>query len=184
MNLTRRKLHSHALLDFMSTQGVTNVPTTFQRLMERCLADMTMKGCMVFRDDLVIYSNTLETHEARLRMVLDRLAEFGLKLSLQKCKLFQTEVCYLGHLISQEGIATDSDKISTLKTWPIPQKSKELHSFLGFTLIYRKYIQNYSRIAQPLQDLLTWCNAKSGEVFQEKKDRYSAEIEGRASTSI
>lgn len=144
-------------------QGVTNAPATFQRLMERCLADMTMKGCMVFLDDMVIYSDTLEAHEEKLRMVFDRLAEYGLKLSPQKCKLFQTEVRYLGHLISQNGIATDPEKIGALKSWPIPQNSKELHSFLGFTSFYRKYVKNYSRIAQPLQDLLTWCYTKCGK---------------------
>ena len=151
-------------------QGVTNAPATFQRLMERCMSDMTMKGCMAFLDDLVVYSDTLENHERRLRMVFDQLAEYGLKLSPSKCKLFQTEVKYLGHEISQQGIATDSSKIQALKDWKIPKHSKELHSFLGFTSFYRKYVKHYSQISQPLQDLLPWCNAKCGRGKRQKID--------------
>lgn len=151
-------------------QGVMNAPSTFQRLMERCLSALNRRGCMVFLDDLVIYSDTLESHERKLRQVFDVLAEYGLKLSPPKSKLFQTDVKYLGHVISREGIATDPDKIEVLRSWPLPKHSKELHSFLGFTSYYRKYVQRYSHIAEPLQDLLTWCNAKCGQGKRRKID--------------
>lgn len=151
-------------------QGVTNAPATFQRLMERCMSDMTRRDCMVFLDDLIIYSDTLESHELKLRKVFDQLAAYNLKLSPQKCKLFQTEVRYLGHSISQDGISTDPDKISALKSWPVPRNSKELHSFLGFTSFYRKYVEHYSRVVQPLQDLLQWCSARCGNAKKRKID--------------
>ena len=151
-------------------QGVTNAPATFQRLMERCMSDMTRRDCMVFLDDLIIYSDTLESHEQKLRKVFDQLAAYNLKLSPQKCKLFQTEVRYLGHSISQDGISTDPDKISALKSWPVPRNSKELHSFLGFTSFYRKYVEHYSRVVQPLQDLLQWCSIRCGNTKKRKID--------------
>ena len=150
-------------------QGVVNAPATFQRFMEKTMADMMRRGCMVFLDDLVIYSDTLQNHEERLRMVFERLAKNGLKLSPSKCKLYQTKVSYLGHLISQDGIATDPEKIETLKSWPIPRNSKDLHSFLGFTSFYRKYVKHYSQVAEPLQNLLTWCNQISSNKKRARK---------------
>lgn len=102
-------------------QGITNAPSTFQRLMERCVGDMNLKEVLVFLDDLIIFSSNLEEHEQRLMRVLHRLRENGLKLSPEKCKLFQTTVRYLGHVISENGVETDSEKIQALRTWPRPE---------------------------------------------------------------
>lgn len=134
-------------------QGVTNAPSTFQRLMERCMGDLHLKEVLVFLDDLIIFSDTLEEHESRLLRVLQRLKDFGLKLSLEKCKFFQTSVRYLGHIVSEQGVATDPEKISALKSWPVPRTLKELRSFLGFAGYYRRFIHGYAAIAKPLNDL-------------------------------
>lgn len=92
-------------------QGITNAPSTFQRLMERCVGDMNLHEVLVFLDDLIIFSDSLEEHEQRLMRVLHRLQEYGLKLSPEKCKFFQTTVRYLGHVISENGVETDPEKI-------------------------------------------------------------------------
>lgn len=134
-------------------QGVTNAPSTFQRLMERCMGELHLREVLVFIDDLIIYAPTLEEHEARLMRVLHRLKEFGLKLSLEKCSFFQTSVKYLGHVVSEAGIETDPDKIKTLSSWPVPQNLKELRSFLGFAGYYRRFVQGYSAIVKPLHNL-------------------------------
>ena len=134
-------------------QGITNAPSTFQRLMEKCMGDINLKEVLVFLDDLIIFSETFEEHETRLLHVLHRLKEYGLKLSVEKCKFFQTSVKYLGHIVSQHGVETDPQKIEALKTWPRPQNLKELRSFLGFAGYYRRFIQNYSKIVKPLNDL-------------------------------
>ncbi|KAG1959418.1 hypothetical protein F2P79_007150 [Pimephales promelas] len=126
-------------------QGVTNAPSTFQRLMERCMGDLHLREVLVFLDDLIIFSSSLEEHERRLIRVLDRLREYGLKLSPEKCKFFQTSVRYLGHIVSERGVETDPEKINAIKSWPIPTNLKELRSFLGFA--------DYSTIAKPLNDL-------------------------------
>lgn len=81
-------------------QGVTNAPSTFQRLMERCMGEMNLKEVLVFLDNIIVFSKTLEEHEVRLMKVLARLREFGLKLSPEKCTFFQTSVKYLGHIVS------------------------------------------------------------------------------------
>ena len=134
-------------------QGVTNAPSTFQRLMEKCMGDLHLKEVLVFLDDLIIFSDTLEEHERRLLRVLHRLRDYGLKLSPEKCKFFQTSVRYLGHIVSEQGVETDPEKISALKSWPVPRTLKELRSFLGFAGYYRRFIQGYAEIAKPLNDL-------------------------------
>ena len=134
-------------------QGVTNAPSTFQRLMEKCVGDLNRKEALVFIDDLIIFSDTLEQHESRLLQVLNRLKEYGLKLSSEKCMFFQTSVKYLGHIVSQHGVETDPQKIEALKTWPVPENLKQLRSFLGFSGYYRRFVKNYSKITKPLNDL-------------------------------
>lgn len=134
-------------------QGITNAPSTFQRLMERCMGQMNLKEVLVFIDDLIIFSSSLEEHEERLKRVLQRLREYGLKLAPEKCKFFQTSVKYLGHVVSEHGVQTDSEKVKALTTWPVPSNLKELRSFLGFAGYYRRFIQGYSQIVKPLNEL-------------------------------
>lgn len=134
-------------------QGITNAPSTFQRLMEKCMGDIHLREVLVFLDDIIVFSQTLEEHEARLTKVLDRLRENGLKLSPEKCRFFQTSVRYLGHIVSQKGVQTDPQKIEAVKTWPRPCTLKELRSFLGFSGYYRRFVQDYSKIVKPLTNL-------------------------------
>lgn len=91
-------------------QGVTNAPSTFQRLMEHCVGDLNLKEVLVFIDDLIIFSETLEEHEERLLRILTHLKEYGLKLSAEKSRFFQSSVRYLGHIVSQNGVETDPEK--------------------------------------------------------------------------
>lgn len=134
-------------------QGITNAPSTFQRLMEKCMGDINLREVLVFLDDIIVFSKTLEEHETRLAKVLNRLRKNGLKLSPEKCRFFQTSVRYLGHIVSRSGVETDPKKIEALKTWPKPQTLKELRSFLGFSGYYRRYVEGYSKIAKPLTSL-------------------------------
>lgn len=134
-------------------QGVTNAPSTFQRLMEKCMGSLHLKEVLVFIDDLIIFSDTLEEHERRLLRVLNKLKEFGLKLSPDKCKFLQTSVRYLGHVVSEKGVETDPDKVAALKSWPVPHNLKTLRSFLGFAGYYRRFIKGYATFVKPLNDL-------------------------------
>lgn len=114
-------------------QGIINGPSTFQWLIEKCMGDMNLKEVIVFLDDIIVFSQTLEEHETRLMKVLNSLKEYGLKLSPEKCTFFQTLVRYLGHIVSQNGVETDPDKVEALKTWPVPLDLKSLRTFLGTT---------------------------------------------------
>ncbi|XP_015276919.1 PREDICTED: uncharacterized protein LOC107119009 [Gekko japonicus] len=161
----------------MMPQGLTNAPATFQRMMERVMKDINLTEVIAFLDDLIIFSATLEEHEARLMKVLQRLIEHGLKLSVSKCKFFQTSVKYLGHIISQEGIQPDPDKLSALMDWPRPKTIRELRTCLGVAGYYRRFVKNYSSITKPLTSLLAGsapCK-KKGHRF----GKHSQELEGQ-----
>ena len=97
---------------------LTNAPATFQRLMETCLGDLNLYWCIIYLDDIVIFSKDPASHLKRLEAVFQKLAEAGLKLKLSKCKLFQRHLAYLGHVISAEGVATDEGKIKLSRTGP------------------------------------------------------------------
>ena len=134
--------------------GLTNAPATFQRLMERCMGEYHLKECLIYLDDIIIFSKTFDEHITRLENVFKQLEKHGLKLKASKCEFFKSQVQYLGHIVSDEGIQTDPDKIAALKDWPAPTNIKELRSFLGFAGYYRRFVCNYSKIVKPLNSLL------------------------------
>ena len=135
-------------------QGVTNSPATFQRLMERCVGSMNLQEVLAFLDDLIVFSQTLEEHETRLGQVFDRLRNFGLELSPEKCSFFCKSVSYLGHIVSEDGIACDPSKVEAIRDWPRPSNMRQLNSYLGYCGYYRKHIMAYGRISSPLTTLL------------------------------
>ena len=130
--------------------GLTNAPATFQRLMEDCMGDLHLKFCLLYLDDVIIFSRTYEEHLERLIAVFEKLREAGLKLSTSKCHFFRREIKYLGHVISSSGIAVDPGKISCVKDWPEPKTVTEVQRFLGFTSFYRRFIKGFAGIAKPL----------------------------------
>ena len=134
--------------------GLCNAPSTFQRAMEKCLGDLNHTCCVVYLDDIIVFSENIDDHVARLSAVIERLTQHGFKLKASKCRLLQTRVKYLGHVLSENGIETDPDKTESVRNWPTPQNVKELRAFLGLAGYYRKFIPNFSKIACPLNELL------------------------------
>ena len=134
--------------------GLCNAPATFQRLMERCMGDLNLRDCLIYLDDIIIFSSTVEEHLQRLDAVFSRLSQHNLKLKASKCEFLKSKVTYLGHVVSEEGIETDPEKTEAIKSWPVPKTVKDVRAFLGFTGYYRKFIKNYAKIARPLNDLL------------------------------
>ena len=100
--------------------GLTNAPAAFQRLMENCLGDLNLYWCIIYLDDIVIFSKDPVSHLERLEAVFRKLEEAGLKLKPSKCELFRRKLAYLGHVISAKGVATDESKIEAIKNWPTP----------------------------------------------------------------
>ena len=134
--------------------GLTNAPATFQRAMQCILAGLSLKICLCFIDDVIVYSKDFYQHIYDILVVLTALKKAGVKLSGKKCELFRAFVHFLGHIASAERIAPDRRKIECIKAAPVPTTEKELRSFLGLTGYYRRFCQEYSIIAAPLYSLL------------------------------
>lgn len=149
--------------------GLTNAPSTFQRLMEKCMGEMLLKEVLIFLDDILIFADTFEQHIERLESVFFRLAQHNLKLKPSKCELFKTSITYLGHVISEKGISTDPEKTLAVENWPPPQNVKELRQFLGFVGYYRRFVKNYSKIVQPLNALL--IGHSTNKSFKQSKSK-------------
>ena len=139
--------------------GLTNAPATFQRLMESCLGDLHLNWCIIYLDDVIIFSRDIQTHLDRLRGVFMKMREAGLKLKPTKCDLFKDRITYLGHVVSKDGIETDQAKIEAICKWPVPETVTEVRSFLGFTNYYRKFIFGYAQLAKPLNLLISGENS-------------------------
>ena len=133
--------------------GLCNAPSTFQKLMEMVLAGLHWTTCLVYLDDIVIFSTTVEQHLSRLRDVLARLKKAGLKLKPSKCHILKKCVHYLGHIVSADGVKVDDDKIKCIVEWPTPVNLEELRRFLGIASYYRKFIKGFAHIAAPLHAL-------------------------------
>ena len=140
--------------------GLTNVPATFQRLMESCLGELHLDWCIIYLDDIIIFSKTPDDHITRLEGVFEKLAKAGLKLKPSKYEFFCSSLKYLGHIVSKDGIATDPRKIEAITKWPQPKTVTDIHSFTGFTNYYSKFIKGYAKIARPLHELTSGDNAK------------------------
>ena len=137
--------------------GLTNAPSTFQRAMDIILAGIRWTTCLVYLDDIVVYSTTFELHLERLRLVLDCLFKAGLKLKLSKCHFAERSIKMLGHIVNQEGIGPDPEKLSAVKNFPHcvegknqKAKVKNVQSFLGLCSYYRRHIAQFAMIARPL----------------------------------
>ena len=135
-----------------------NAPTTFQHLMESCLGELYLNWCIIYLDDIIVFSRTPEEHLKRLRGVFDKLAKAGLKLKPSKCEFFKSKITYLGHIVSAAGIEKDPKKIEAVKNWTLPRTVMGVCSFLGFTNHYHRFIQGYVKVEWPLNVLILGDN--------------------------
>ncbi|CAN6212014.1 unnamed protein product [Urochloa humidicola] len=134
--------------------GLTNAPATFQEVMNTILSPLLRKCVLVFVDDILIYSPNLEDHKQHLEQVFNILKANKLLLKKSKCTFAQQQLEYLGHIISNQGVATDPKKVQAVADWPTPSDIKQLRGFLGLSGYYRKFIKNYGILSRPLTDLL------------------------------
>jgi hypothetical protein len=143
--VTRRGIFRFKVLSF----GLVNAPALFQRLMDLVLSGMTWNGYLVHLDDIVVYGNTFEEHLDRFADVLRRTEQINLKLNPQKCRLFQRQITFLGHVISAKGIAPDPEKVEAIMSWRKPRNVTEVRSFMGLCSYYRSHVPQFAELAQP-----------------------------------
>ena len=169
---TRYGLYEYTVMSF----GLTNAPAYFIGMMSKVFMEFLDKFVVVFIDDILVYSKNEEEHKEHLRLVLEKLREHQLYAKFSKCEFWLKEVGFLRHVISGEGIAVDPTKVQSVTEWLAPTSVSEIRSFLGLTGYYRRFIENFSKIAKPMTALLKkdtkfkWteeCEA----IFQELKKR-------------
>jgi hypothetical protein len=129
--------------------GLNNAAGTFQRTMELALQGLQWETCLVFIDDIIVFGRNFEKHIVRVCQVLDRIKNAGLKLKPEKCSLLQTEVVFLGHIVSGEGVRPDPNNVSKIVNWPQPKNAKQVKQFVATLSYYRRFIRNFSKIAKP-----------------------------------
>jgi len=151
--------------------GLCNAPCTFQNAIQTILRNENNKTCLIYLDDIIIFANTIEEHNKRLKNIFSKLLAAGIKLSFNKCQFAQKRVKFLGHIISKNGIETDPEKTKIIKEWKKPETMRELTSFMGFTSYYRRFIKNFSSIAEPIE-----CIMKRAKQFKNKKIAWTEEM--------
>ena len=121
--------------------GLTNSPATFQTMMDDIFEELISDGVVVvYLDDILIFTKTLEEHRRVVKRVLGILQENNLFLKPEKCEFEKTEIEYLRVVISENSVRMDPVKVSGVSEWPVPSSKKEVQSFLGFTNFYRRFI--------------------------------------------
>jgi len=149
-------------------------------MMNHLLADMLDVGVLAYMDDILVYADTEEGHDRTVKEVLKRLQKNGLAVLQEKCVWKATEVEFLGYIIGRDGIRMGEDKVEPVLDWKTPESITQVQSFLGFANFYRRFIQNYSRVARPLTELTKkevgkeWAwNQQAESDFQELKHRFT-----------
>ncbi len=168
--VTRQGLFRFTVMPF----GLCNAPGTFERVMELVLKDLKWKICLIYLDDIIVYGAGFYQALDHLKTVWRRIREANLKLKPTKCCLMHTQVPFLGHIVSRQGVGVDPAKIEAVEQWPTPTSVKDVRAFLGLASYYRRYIPGFSTVAAPLTNLtrqgvnLVWDDACEG-AFQTLK---------------
>ncbi|XP_025801385.1 uncharacterized protein LOC112880861 [Panicum hallii] len=156
--------------------GLTNAPAYFMNMMNKVFMEELDKFIVVFIDDILVYSETAEEHAEHLRVVLERLRQNQLYAKFSKCEFWLEKVAFLGHVLTADGVAVDPEKIEAVSEWQQPKSVTDIRSFLGLAGYYRRFIENFSKIAKPMTELLksnvpfVW-SPKCEASFQELKSR-------------
>lgn len=145
--------------------GLKNAPSTFQRVMDNVLRKHIGVICLVYMDDIIVFSTSLTEHIDNLAKIFRTLEEHNLKIQLDKSEFLQKEVAFLGHIVTSEGVKPNPDKIRIIKEWPLPSNEKQLRGFLGILGYYRKFVKDFAKIAKPLTNSL-----RKGEQISHTKE--------------
>ncbi|WVZ62939.1 hypothetical protein U9M48_012628 [Paspalum notatum var. saurae] len=170
--VTRYSHHEFTVVSF----GLTNAPAYYMKMMNVILKEELDQFVVVFTDDILIYSKTREEHEKQLRDVLEKLRKNQLYGKFSKCEFWLERVALLGRIVTAGGVSVDPEKVVAVSNWKTPRNMTEIKSFLGLAKYYRRFIDNFSKIAKPMTELLKdkvlfeW-NDKHEKSFQCLKDK-------------
>lgn len=134
--------------------GLKNAPSTFQRLMNSVFREQINKTCVIYMDDILVFSTSLEEHINSLRSIFNTLRKAKLKIQIDKCNFLKKETQFLGHVLTNKGIKPNPEKIRIIQNLKLPETTKQIKSFLGMTGFYRKFIKDYAKITSPLTKAL------------------------------
>jgi hypothetical protein len=134
--------------------GLTNAPTYFMYLMNTVFMPELDKFVVVFIDDILVYSENEKDHEEHLRIVLTRLRDHKLYAKFSKCEFWLKKVPFLGHILSENGVSVDPNKVQEVMDWKVPTTVSEVRSFLGLAGYYHRFIPDFSKIVKPMTSLL------------------------------
>jgi hypothetical protein len=143
--------------------GLANAPATFQSYINQAMSDLLDTCCVVYLDDIVIYSDSAEEHVYQVQEVLTRLRKHRLYAKHSKCEFHTTEINFLGFNISTKGIKIEPSRVTTIVEWLEPQNIREVQQFLGFANFYRRFIEHYSKITASLTNLTKGHTTKGGK---------------------
>ena len=132
--------------------GLCDAPATFQQLMQNCMGELNFIYCLIYLDDLIVFSKTAEEHLHRLCVVFDCRREYNLKLKPSKCSLFKEEINSLAHKVSKRGVQPSNINVQAIAKYAPPQTYTEIRAFLGLVGHYRHFIKGFAQIAQPLNE--------------------------------
>ena len=133
--------------------GLCNIPPTFQRLMQNCLGKLNLTYCLIYLDDVIVFSDTPDEHLQRMYVVFNRLCEHGLQLKPSKCEVFKSEINYLAHHVSRKGVLPSKKNLESITQHPTPDTYTKVKSFVGLVGHYRCFIKGFAKIAAPLYNL-------------------------------
>ena len=148
--ITHKGQFEYRVLSF----GLTNAPATFQAMMNNILSKYIGKCCLVYLDDILVYSKTAAEHLVHLRQILQAFRDAQLYCKLSKCQFAMQSVPFLGHIVSAQGLQTDPKKVQAVQDWPTPQNVPDVRAFLGLAQYFAKFIEGYSTITVPLSNLI------------------------------
>jgi hypothetical protein len=175
--VTRYEQYEFTVMSF----GLTNAPKYFMNLMNKVFMEGLDKFVVVFIDDILVYSKSVEEHEQHLQVVLEKLRAHKLYAKFSKCEFWLEKISFLGHILTIEGVAVDPGKVETVSNWRQPTNVSEIRSFLGLTGYHRRFIEGFSKIARPMTELLkkekkfTWTESCERS-FQELKRRLTTAL--------
>ena len=138
--------------------GLCNAPPTFQQLMQNCLGELNLTYCLIYLDDVIVFSDMPDEHLRRMHVVFNCLREHGLKLKPSKCEVFKSEINYLAHHVSWKGVLPSKKNLESIAQCPPPDTYTKGKSFVQLIGHYRCFIKCFAKIAAPLYDLTSGDN--------------------------